>query len=214
MNSKELFNSFSKKYNFKEFNFVVVSADIKSTHKHRNVYVVKKLLPPTKCLSYIMNGMNGGDFNKYREKYFKYLSEPDAEIYITTLVKLCVAEDTNVVLLCSEDELELYYMKLLTEYIENVYRVKIYPYKKFKKSKKCNSAKNKKKTMMIIQNKMDLIRMSDGVLEPDSEFMASKLNAMKKKELRQLMKNMGIPTKKSESRKKMLKELKMLRNDK
>lgn len=205
MTSDDFLESFVKKYNCENYNFILVSSDIKTKHKYKNIYRIKQLLPPTKAVS---SKLNGNDEEGYRKKYFKHLSRPDIEIYLTTIVRLAVAEDSNVVLLCSKDEHKSYkYLNLIREYLEEVYGVRVYTYKKYRKDKKPTSVTNKKKTLKIVAKKIELNAQNGTDANIDIEEFVGKLRHMKKKIAYNFAKKRGIKVKPDMSKKDIIKAI-------
>lgn len=203
MRSDELLDSFLTKFNVENYNFIAISDDIKTTQDESNVFSLKRLLPPSKALTCMING---NDIEGYFKKYFRYLSRPEVEIFLTTIVKLAVMEDSNVVLLCSKAEDEMKYLKAIKKYLETVYHVNVYSYKKYKKNpKKCDSVENKKKTEKILKEK---IKRSQNVrIELDKDEVLSRLKHMSTQAIIDFAKANDIKVKKSMSRKEVIKKI-------
>lgn len=205
MKSDEFLDSFLKKYNHENFNFILVSADIKTDYKFKNVFKIKQLLPPTKAISC---KLNGNDYDEYRKKYIKHLARPDIEIFITTIVKLAVAENSNVVLLCSKDEhSNLKYLNILREYIEEVYGVNVFTYKKYKKTEKPTSVISKKKTIKIIAKKIEHAASENVQVNLDRDEVVGRLKHMSKESVYKFAKSNGIKVKKDMDKKELLKKI-------
>ena len=93
MSSDDFLDNFIKKYNYKKFNFLLISEGVKTKKKYRNVYALKSLIPPANVVSEFINSGYSG---KYVKKYTNYLSNPEVEALITVIVKLCVVDNSNV----------------------------------------------------------------------------------------------------------------------
>lgn len=207
MTSSEFLKKFCKKYNYKHYNFILVSSDIKNNKKHGNVYSIQALMPPTKALTKLFED---GDKKSYLRMYYKHLASGNVEMYVTTLVKLCVMENTDVILLCSDEENEYKYLKGLCNYIENIYDAPTYTFKEYdKKPKKCNSSKNKKQTVKVIKKKINAYREFAKSTEPvnlTKKEMKARLELMDKPTLIHVCKNNGIKYK-GKSRSELFKAL-------
>ena len=207
LRSDKFLDSFVEKFNYKNFNFVLISSDIKTKRKYKNVYPLKALIPPSKALSCMMNG---NDEHEYKIKYFKHLAKPTVEIYLTTIVKLAVIENTNVVLMCSKHEDEFKYMDLIKDYLESIYKVKVYSYKEFKKNpEKCDSGKKKyDKIEKILSMKIEQAAHCEEPFEIEPSFVLAKLDKMKHKELVKTAKMYGCKVDKDMTNKALIKKIK------
>lgn len=205
MRSDEFLKSFINTYNYENYNFILVSSDITTSHKFKNVFRIKQLLPPTKAISC---KLNGNDKDEYYKKYVKHLMRPDIEIYLTTIAKLVVSENSNVVILCSKDEDEsLGYIKILKDYLEEIYKLKVYTYKKYKKDKDPDSAMNKKKTLKIIAKKLQIAAESGTEANIDMEEFVGRLKHMKKKTVYEFAKSRGIKVNKNMDKSEIIKKI-------
>lgn len=205
MDSKEFLDDFVKEFNYKKYNFLLVSQDIKTKKTYDNVYAIPSLIPPPNVIAKLINSGKASDYEK---KYVQYLSAPKQDALITVLVKLAVVENSNVVLLCSKDEDKYCYLDILANYIESIYGAKVYSYKKYKKNpKKCDSAGDrKKKIVKVLRKKMKNI---DTSAEPtvDKSELKDRLGQLKTKELISFAKDKGLKLKKDMSKKEMIKKI-------
>ena len=196
MTSSEFLKKFSKKYNYKHYNFILVSEDIKNNKKHGNVYSIPELMPKPKALT---KWFDNKDWKGYYKAYYQYLGGGNIEIYITTLVKLCVMEGADVILLCSDQENEYKYLKALCTYIEHVYGVNTYTFKQYdKKPKKCKSVIDKKSTVKVITKKIKTYqkyKISADSADISKKEMKAKLKNMDKDSIKKIAKKMDIKTK-------------------
>jgi len=205
MNSKEFLDDFLKNFNYKKYNFLLVSQDIKTEKKYDNVYATPSLIPPPNVVSELLGS---GNASKYEKKYVNYLSNPKVESLITVLVKLATVENSNVVLLCSKDEDEYGYLDILGDYITAIYGAKVFSYKKYKKNpKKCNSVgDNKKKIIKVLKKKLNDID-TDAEATIDKSEIKERLKQLKKSELIEFAKSKGLKLKKSMEKSDMVKKI-------
>jgi len=201
MTSDEFIKKFIKKEDYKKYNFLLVSDDISTNKSYDNVYSIKALLPPPNVMTvFIQEGCS----NKYREKYFKYLSNPRVEALITVIVKLAVVDNSDVILLCSKNESEFKYVSLICEYIKAVYGVDTCSYKKYNKNrKKYDNIKHKKSTLKILKKKLKNIKEVPVPQITRSE-MYERLKSMDKQQLRSICKQNSITYSKDDSRKDLI----------
>lgn len=206
MSSDKFLDSFIKKYDYKKFNFLLISEDVKTSKKYKNVYSIPTLLPPPNIVSeFVARGYT----NKYVKKYVDYLQTPRVEAMITVLVKLCVIDNSNVILLCSKAENEFRYIDIICQYIENIYGVKTYTYKKYKKNPdKCEeiSDKEKKKIVKVLEYKLNQIQDIESPRLSKKE-AKSRFETLNKKELKAYLKSQGINYDSDDSKKSMIKKL-------
>lgn len=206
LNSKDFLKSFVKKFDYKKYSFILVSAEIETKNKYKNVFRIKQLLPPTKAITYMANG---NDYETYYAKYVKYLSRPEIEIFLTTIAKLVVVEDTDVVLLCSEAEAEMKYLNIIKDYFEEVYKLKAYTYKKYAKDpKKADSVTNKKKCTNIITKKTDKAAKANVDVQLDPNDVRERLKHQNIDTLKAIAKRIGVKVKKSDDKKTIIKKIK------
>ena len=158
MSSDEFLEKFIKKFDYRKFNFLLVSEHVQTVKKYRNVYAIPTLLPTPNMISEFINH---GYTDRYVKKYVDYISTPRVEAMITIMVKLAIVDNSNVILLCSKAEDEFKYLDIICQYIEQVYGVKTYSYKKYKKDPvKCEevSEKEKKKVLKVLETKIGEIK--------------------------------------------------------
>ena len=206
MVSDTFLNKFIKDEDYKNFNFLLVSENIKTDKKYKNVYVLNSLIPPANVISeFIANGNS----DRYMKKYVDYLSTSKPSTLIAVAVKLAALENSNVVLLCTKDEDEFKYLDILCQYIEHLYDVKICTYKKYKKNpEKYDLTKNKKKIAKVIKeeiNKAEDSRYNSKSSYVDKSALKEKLKELSKKELKALCKQNSIDYKKDMEKKDLIK---------
>ena len=209
MSSDDFLDNFIKKYNYKKFNFLLISEGVKTKKKYRNVYALKSLIPPANVVSEFINSGYSG---KYVKKYTNYLSNPEVEALITVIVTLCVVDNSNVVLLCTKEESEYKYLNIICDYIEAVYGVKAYSYNKYKKDPDgCEKISNKvkKKVAKVLSSKLKTMKHapSDKGVKVDKKEMKAKLKILTKKELKSYCKENSISIKKDDEKSDIIKRI-------
>lgn len=210
LESDDFLKSFVKKFDYEKYNFVLVSSDIDTKNKYKNVFRAKQLLPPSKA---VVCMTNGNDYEEYYKKYAKYLSRPDVEIFLTTIAKLVAVEGTNVVLLCSKAEAEMKYLNIIKEYFEEIYQLKVFSYKKYKKDPdKCDSVTKKKKVIKIIDKKTNEASSKAINVQLDPEDVKARLKHQSEETLRAMAKRIGVKVKKTDDKKTIIKKIKKASN--
>ena len=203
MGSQDFFD-FVDRYDYREFEFVVISNDIRHNGKHENVAQLQRLIPPANIVSeFITNGYT----KKYKKKYMKYLSRPEVEALIITIVQMAVVKDINVVLLCSDNESQYSYLDMISEFIENEYNCKPCSYKKFRKNKKhTDLTKDAKKISALIDKKIKEIGLVINDEESEKD-LKKELKKFSKSELIGLCETNHIKIKSKWDKKQIIKEI-------
>lgn len=204
MTSDEFLDKFIKKYDYRKFNFLLISEDVKTIKKYKNVYAIPTLIPPPTVINkYIQAGYS----EEYVKKYLDYIQTPRVEAMITIMVKLAIVENANVVLLCSPSENEFKYLDIICQYIENVYDIETYSFKKYRKDpEQCEevSDKTKKKVAKILENKIGNIKDIEPVKMTKKEARA-KFKKLGKKQLTAWLRMNGIKHNPKDSKKTLFK---------
>lgn len=207
MSSDELLDKFIKKFDYKKFNFLLISENIKTEKRYKNVYAIPSLIPPPNIISTFINE---GNSKNYVKKYLDYISTPRVEAMITIAVKLAIIDNSNVVLLCSKDEDEFGYVDIICQYIENIYGVQTYSYKKYKKNpEKCENVddKVKKRVSKILEKKIGEMKDIEDSPKLKKKDMLTKIEKLSKKELKKILKSNSIDYDKDDSKKKLIKKV-------
>ena len=206
LSSDDFLKSFVKKFDYKKYTFILISDNIDTKNKYKNVFRAKQLLPPSKALVCMTNG---DDYDEYYKKYVKYLARPSTEIFLTTIARLVAIEDTNVGLLCSKAEAEMKYLNIIKEYFEEIYRLKVFSYKKYKKDPdKCDSVTKRKKVVKIIDRKTKEASSSNIDVQLDPEDVKARLKHQSEETLRAMAERIGVKLKKSDDKKTIIKKIK------
>ena len=195
MDSKEFLKKFIKKYNYKKYIFILVSEDVKSNKNYENVYSLKALLPPPHVISEFVNN---GYTKRYKTKYLEYLNNPKVESLLTIIVKYAVMDNKDVVLLCSNNEMQYKYFKLISKYLNSVYNVNTCTLSEYKDDpEKCVAYKDKKDVVKILKKKLTNIKVTKETTSMNIKAFKKRLKSLSKKELRDFCKQRDIKIKKS-----------------
>lgn len=100
---------------------------------------------------YLENGIT----EEYVEAYSRQLSAPDVFFHINDIVYRMVTTDSNLVFVCAEDEEDFKYLKLIGEFIENIYGIKMISFKKFYGSKSSKITKSVDEIIDICEHNRD-----------------------------------------------------------
>ena len=111
--------------------FIVASKRIRKTTEEPNVIFMPNLYPSDMLLADYRNEIDAGHFEKeYRKELSKH------KLLLAILVKGIVEENYTSVILCTYKEWKVGYMKVLSEYILDLFGYPVIDYKKFKTKKK------------------------------------------------------------------------------
>jgi hypothetical protein len=83
----------------------------------------------------ILNKFFSGEFSKYAEAYFDWWHNPARLIYINEIIYRMFTNMCDIVLVSSSEEEEFMIVKLMKDFIENMYDIKPIKLKKFLKGK-------------------------------------------------------------------------------
>lgn len=206
MDSKKFIKDFLKKQDPMQFQFILISENITTKEKFKNVKAIPRLIPPPKVVSEFINE----DFKSYKKSYLSYLKQPQIEAFLSIIVKAAVVNDLNIVLLCSKSENEFKYLKLICEYIEENFKMKTYSYKRFKKDpEKAMKIKNKDEIMKILGKKFERMEKEEVDLETkyDKKKLVKELKKLGRKELIRLAKSKNIKLDEDMSKEEMAKKI-------
>lgn len=201
MTSDEFLDKFVKKHDYKKFNFLLISEDIKTTNQYKNVYAIPSLIPPPNIIS---DFIQVGYSEKYIKNYLDYISTPRVEAMITVAVKLAIIDNANVILICSKSENEFKYINIICQYIENIYGVKTYSYKKYKKDPEACEEVNdkvKKKVAKVLEKKIGEIQEIDPYKIPKKKEIRAFVKPLGKKQMTKMLRTNGIKHNPKDSKK-------------
>lgn len=192
MNSKTFHEKFLKNEDVEDFQFVVISQDIKTEGKVSNVKAIPRLVPPAPLAQILIN--EGEE--EFGARYLKYLSAFQIEQFLTIIAAAAVdPEGLKIVLLCSEQEEEFLYIRLICEYLEEVYKIPTFSYKKYAKDpKKALDESNLKEAREIVERKRKELAedQPDFDTNVDKKKLKEELSELDKKALRKLAKKKDI----------------------
>lgn len=209
LDSEQFFKDFLPNEDTSKFSFIPISEMITTEGKRTNIMAIQKLIPPPNVTcEFINNGFS----DKYKESYISYLLEPEQQGLIASIVRGGL--ELNLVLICSKQENEYKYLKLLCGLIENEFKMKTYSYKKYLKNRdKANKVKNKEDIERVIYNRLSTLSKSNCTFNQNMSIseMVEYLDQMSKKDLITYCKNKGV---KGIDKDMKRKEIKMLLIDK
>ena len=82
MKSDEFLDKFIKEHDYRRFNFLLISENVQTEKKYKNVYPIPTLIPPPNIISeFVANGHTP----KYVKKYLDYIQTPRVEAMITIM---------------------------------------------------------------------------------------------------------------------------------
>lgn len=205
LNSKDYFNRFIPETQADEYQYVLISENITTKEKFKNVKAIPRLIPPVDVIRHYIDG----DKKAYKKAYLAYLSHESTDSLITVIVKAAVDENMKMVLMCSKSEDEYGYLELIAEYIESVYGLQTYTAKKYlKDQEKATKIKNKDDIRKVLTKKLQKMEKSSKVdLVPtvNREKFVKQLKKLKRKELREFAKRRNIKIDKDLEKKDILK---------
>lgn len=192
MNSEKFISKFLKEFNPNEFQFVLISENITTAKRYKNVMPIQTLIPPPNVVTTFINE---GMTKSYEKKYIEYLERPEINSLVTIIVKAALS-GFNMILLCSKSEDDFKYLKMLCDFIEKHYKIKTYTMKKFiEDPNKAVKIKNKEEVTNIVMKAMEKLHEVDGEkIQPEfnKKKFFKKLEKLDKKELKQYCKLKGI----------------------
>lgn len=197
LDSKKLCKFLTDK-NPDEYYYVLISDNVVSDGKYDNVSVMPLLTPPPKV---IREFYNNGLTDNYQSLYLSYLgSNVEASMNIATIIKAAIIDGYKIVLINSPAEKTSCYMRLLADYIESCFLIKVYSYKEYKKNQvKAESPYTNEELLKATQRLLSLCKHIEDegqnaeiILHPEK--FVKNLNKLKKKELRKYcnMKNIAL----------------------
>ena len=93
---------------------------------------------------------------EYVEMYSRQLSMPDVFFHVNESIYHMVEGDKNLIFVCAEDEEEFSYLKLLGEFIENIYGIKMISFKKYYRGKSSKITKSIEDIIDICETNRDV----------------------------------------------------------
>lgn len=113
------------------YQFVLCSNEITNNKKYPNVVAFNDLVPPSMVTEYFFIN----ERKEYKRQMFDYLQRPEVHFLITSIMESVVNRDKFIiVLLSSEEESEMKYVKLIRKFIEKFYNFPTYNYREWVKA--------------------------------------------------------------------------------
>lgn len=109
LNSEKFVMNFLKEFDQQDFQFILISENITTDRRYKNVMPIQALIPPPNIIATFINDGYGKD---YKQKYFNYLKKDEINSLVSIIIK-AVMGGMKIVLLCSKSEDEYKYLKLL-----------------------------------------------------------------------------------------------------
>lgn len=194
-------NEFLEKFIHQEdvldYQFLLPSTDIETTNEFKNVFVFPKLVPDGYILEFFMSD----EMKQYKHEYRNLLMRDEIRAFITVMMKSVVINGFKLVLLCSEEENEYKFIKMIRKFIEEEYGFPTYTYKKYCKARENNDFKEIKDLPGIVkQIEKEIKRIQKLQIQIGEEDKLQKamkaLDNMDKKEMREFCKQKGYKKKK------------------
>lgn len=197
LDTKKLCKFLSDK-NPDEYYYVLISDNVLSDGKFDNVSSMPLLTPPPKVIRHFYNN---GLTDEYQASYLAYLgSNIEASMNIATIVKAALVDDYKLILVNSPSEKTSCYMRLLADYIETSFMIKVYSYKDYKKNRveaerpytKEEKEVSMKRLLSLCKHIEDEGQNAEIIMHP--ELYVKNLKKLKKKELRKYcnLKNIAL----------------------
>lgn len=195
----EFLEKFIHQEDLMDYQYLLLSTDIQTTKEFKNVMEFPRLIPDGCILEYFMSK----EMKQYKHEYYSFLMRDEIRAFITVMMKSVIDNGFKLVLLCSEEENEYKFIKMLRKFIEKEYNFPTYNYKKYCKARKEDSFKDIEDLEGIkkqIKKEVERIeKLKINVGEEDKVDKAMKaLDKMSKKELRQFCEKKGYKKKKYE----------------
>lgn len=112
--------------------FILISTQIRTTGKYNdNVINLSNILYPNERVMSDMRDILNESY--FKELYYKQLD--DNRLLLARIVKESVNSNNTIILLCTELEYENGYIRMLADYIEEVFDYPVYNYKRVKQGK-------------------------------------------------------------------------------
>lgn len=136
-------------FNPNAFQFILVSSDLhmakKKKGKETNIADASALMPPSEIVRQLVDG----NLEKYQQHYLQFLLIERADM-IAVIVKAALEKEMDIVLVCTNDEYEDFlYLELLSQFIEDEYKIDVHEFKKIIKSKAIPNYKDELKPKKI-----------------------------------------------------------------
>lgn len=135
LNGRDFLETFIEKEIHDNFQYLLVSTDIETVGEYKNVMKMPQLIPNAMIMEYFMSK----EKKMYKFEYNNFLRREEIRAIITTIMSAAVNNKFDIILLCSEEEDEYGYVKMIRKFIETEYNFPTYSYKKFCKARDTKS---------------------------------------------------------------------------
>lgn len=203
----EFFTKFVPNEIHTDYQYLLVSTDIETTGEHKNVMPMKQLIPNGYIMQYFMDDAK----KQYKFEYENFLLRDEIRSMITVIMKTVIDNNFKVILMCSEEEKEYGYIKMLRKFIEKEYGFPTYTYKKYCKAREkgeFKEVKNLDKIKKQIQYEVDRINKLSIAIGGENEKLKKakkQLEKMSKKDMKAFCKGKGYKKYKDLSEKELRK---------
>lgn len=193
LKGNEFFEKFIENEIYEDYQFLLISTDIESRGEYKNVTPIPRLIPNSYIMEYFMEGRK----KQYKREYENFLRREEIRAIITVIMKSVIVDKFNIVLMCSEEEKEYKYIKMIRKFIEKEYKYPTYSYKEYCKARKENDLKkidNEKAIQKQVESEIKRFKKLNISLDEDKTKLKKakkQLEAMDKKSLRKFCKENG-----------------------
>lgn len=195
LEGKDFFTKFIDNEIYTDYQFLLISTDIETSGEHKNVMKMKELIPN----GYIMEHFMSGEKKQYAAEYESFLRRDGIRALITVMMKTVIQNKFKVILLCSEEEKEYKYIKMIRKFIEEEYDFPTYTYKKYCKCREeggFKEVKNLDKITKQVNKEIERInKLNIAVGGADAQKMEKakkQLEKMSKKDMKKFCKAKGF----------------------
>ena len=195
----EFLEKFIHQEDVMDYQYLLLSTDIRTSKEFKNVMEFPRLIPDGCILEFYMSK----EKKQYKHEYKNFLMRDEIRAFITVMMKSVVCNGFKLVLLCSEEESEYKFIKMIRQFIEEEYDFPTYTYKKYCKARD-NDDFVPIKDLAGIEKQIDkevkrIEKLQIQIGEEDKVEKAMKaLDKMGKKEMRAFCKQKGYKKKKYE----------------
>lgn len=147
LKGNEFFEDFIENEIYSDYQFLLISTDIETRGEYKFVTPIPKLIPNSYIMEYFMEKKK----KAYKREYEDFLRREENRAIITVIMKSVLIDKFKIILMCSEEEKEYGYVKMLRKFIEEEYNFPTYTYKKYCKARKTGEFKEVKNPEAIIK---------------------------------------------------------------
>lgn len=197
INSKELLKKFVKTEKIGDYQYLIISEQIKTNKKRDDVVNAEALIPEPKVISKIISQ----DVDRYTELYLDQLQRVNPLRVLCAITKASL-DGMNILLISSHEEDSNYmYVSIIRSFLENKFRIKTCDYKEYCKDRDaCTHIDNASEVIATLDNITE--RINDVMAETqknkarleDEEFIEA-IKEMKRSEIKDVCKKYGIKIK-------------------